>query len=404
MKVTLYDRIADVDPALWDAAGQDVFSSHAMLRALEGARLPGVRMWYATVADSAGRTVAAAPITCIHIDAERLTHGVFRSLISAVRKGHRGFLRTKLIVCGTPLSVGNPPLRSDNAVDQELVLHDLAGLLDELGDAEQAPWRVFKEFDTNQLASATRGLGACKHRWLLAPSEPNAHIQINWRSFAAYLASLRSHYRYKIKSASRKMMRAEVTVQETPLSGAYDDSLHELYDAVLNHAAVQFERLTPQFFRAVGHEFGDAARLLTFRHEGRAIGWVALLFDGDIAYDLFHGIDYSENEETALYFNQIAEVVKLAIQCRVRRLSLGQSTEIVKARFGAQGVPLWIGLRHRSRIVTAMLRRSQRALFPDRTLPQRHVFRDTSARVACAACHVPVPDRSLPAIRQCVEQ
>jgi hypothetical protein len=387
LKVTLHDRIGDVDPALWDAAGQDVFSSYAMLQSLEEARLPAVRMWYATVVDSAGSTVAAAPITRICIDAERLTHGMFNSMIRAVRKGYHGFLRTKLIVCGTPLSVGNPPVRSVNGVDPGLVVQELAGLLDELGDAEQAPWRVFKEFGATQLASANQGLGACKHRWLLAPSEPNAHIQVNWNSFAAYLACLRSHYRYKIKTAGRKMTRAGVTVQLTPLSGTYDDSLHKLYDAVLTRAAVQFEQLTPQFFRAMGRAFGDAARLLVFRRGERTIGWVALLFDGDIAYDLFHGIDYSVNEETALYFNQITEVIKLSIGCRARVLSLGQSTEFAKARFGAQRVPLWIGLRHRSGMVTAMLQRGQPVLFPHRTVPQRRVFHDTAARVACSPCY-----------------
>ena len=382
MKVTLHDRIADVDPAPWDAAGQDVFSSHAMLRVLEEARLPGVRMWYATLENSSGRVVAAAPITRIDIDAERLTHGLLRSLIGTVRKGYDGFLHTRLMVCGTPLSVGNPPVRDGNGVDRGPALKELAGILDELGDGEQAPWRVFKEFDATQLTTANRVLGSPEHSWLLAASEPNASLQIRWSSFATYLASLRSHYRYKIRGAAQKMMRAGVTVQTAPLSDTYDDSLHQLYDAVLNRAAVQFERLTPQFFRGVGHAFGDAARLLMFRRDGRTIGWVALLLDGDTTYDLFHGIDYSENRETALYFNQIAEVLKLAIECRAQRLSLGQSTEIAKARFGAQSVPLWIGLRHRSRTVTAMLRRGQRVLFPDSNVPKRRVFGKAQAAVA----------------------
>ncbi|UCG86480.1 MAG: GNAT family N-acetyltransferase [Gemmatimonadota bacterium] len=381
MKVELHDRIADVDPARWDASGKDVFSNYAMLKALEEAHLPGVRMRYATLANASGDIVAAAPITRIDVDAEHLTHGAFRLLIRAVRKGYDRFLRTRLIVCGTPLSVGSPPVRNRNGVDRGLVLKQLAGILHELGDVEQAPWRVFKEFDAPQLPTAAHVLGNSGLKWLMAPSEPNASIPIYWTSFAEYLACLRSHYRYKIRTAARKMTKAGVTVQVTGLSDAYDDSLHDMYDAVLSRAAVQFERLTPQFFRCVGRAFGDAVRLLVFHRDRRAIGWVVLLFDGDTVYDLFHGIDYSENEETALYFNQLAEVLKLAIQCGARRLSLGQSTEIAKARFGARPVPLWIGLRHRSRTVTATLRRGQRVFFPEKSLPQRRVFRECRTQV-----------------------
>ena len=96
--------------------------------------------------------------------------------------------------------------------------------------------------------------------------------------------------------------------------------------------------------------------------------------DGN-AYDLFHGIDYAENEPNALYFNQLAEVVRVAIDCRVRRLSLGQSTDVAKARFGAVTAPLWIALRHQNAAVRWVLRQGRRVMFPAKEVPARHVFR-----------------------------
>lgn len=32
------------------------------------------------------------------------------------------------------------------------------------------------------------------------------------------------------------------------------------------------------------------------------------------AYDLFHGIDYGEKDSSALYFNQLAEVIRLSLE------------------------------------------------------------------------------------------
>ena len=87
LTVTVHDRVADVDADQWDALGSDPFSSHAMLTVLERANLPGVRLWYATIADRTGELVAAAPITRIEIDGAKLTHGSFRSLIGLARRG-----------------------------------------------------------------------------------------------------------------------------------------------------------------------------------------------------------------------------------------------------------------------------------------------------------------------------
>ncbi len=389
LTVTVHDRVGDVDAEPWDALGSDPFSSHAMLAVLERAKLPGVCMRYAMISDWTDRLVAAAPITRIGIDGGKLTHGFFRSLIGLARKGYDGFLRTSLMVCGTPLSVGNPPIRMANGVDRCAIVKQLAGLLHELGDAEDAPWRVFKEFGGNDLSAANLALLANRQPWLFAPSEPNASIEIGWQSYDEYLGGLRSHYRYKIRSAARKLEREGVSVEVVSLGDVFDEKLHGLYNAVLHRAAVQFEVLTPDLFVNLGRAYGDAAPLIVFRREGRVIGWVAMLLTNGTAYDLFHGIDYEQSDETALYFNQIAAVVRLAIERGASRLSLGQSTEVAKARFGARSIPLWIGLQHRNPTVTAMLRGGRRVLFPEKVVPERHVFRCSAANageVVAEAC------------------
>ena len=377
LTVTVHDRVADVDADQWDALGPDPFSSHAMLTVLERANLPGVRLWYATVADWTGKLLAAAPVTRIEIDGAKLTHGLFRSLIGLTRKGYDRFLRTSLMACGTPLSVGNPPIRAANGVDRPAIARELAGLLDDIGDAERAPWRVFKELGVPELSAANLALLANRRPWLIAASEPNASLDIEWASYDEYLGSLRSHYRYKIRAAARKAERAGVTIETVSLGDGYTEEMHSLYDAVHQRAAVQFEHLTPEFFRGLGQVYGEAAPLVVFRRNGGIIGWVCMLFADGVAYDLFHGIDYRVNDETALYFNQIAAAIRLAIERKASRLSLGQSTEIAKARFGAQAVPLWIGLKHRSRTLTVALRGGRRVLFPERAAPDRHVFLDS---------------------------
>jgi len=376
LKLTLHDSIETIDAARWDSVGSDPLSSHAVLAALERAALPGIRTWYATIEDRNGRLAAAAPISRIEMDGGRLTHGAFRFLIRTVRKCHPGFLRTALMACGTPLSVGNPPLRLARDSDAVAVLRELAGLLRELGETERAPWLAFKEFQHGDLTAARAALAGQGAGWILAPSEPNSRIRIRWRSYDEYLGDLRSHYRYKVRSAARRLAEQRVIVDVVPLAESYDSSLHALYEAVVERAAVQLEHLTPEFFVALGQAYPDKTPLIRFRRDGNLIGWVAMLFADEMAYDFFHGIDYAESEPTALYFNQLAEVVRLTIDRGARSLSLGQSTEIAKARFGGETVPLWVALRHRSTAITALLRGGRRLLFPAKSVPPRRVFRD----------------------------
>ena len=151
-----------------------------------------------------------------------------------------------------------------------------------------------------------------------------------------------------------------MTVEVVPLAEAYDDRLHRLYEAVRDRAVVQFERLTPGFFIALGRAHPSNSFLIRQRGGGRAVGWAAVLVHGDVVYDLFHGIDYEEIARTPLYFGQLAGVVRFAIDRGAGWLSMGQSTAIAKARFGARAVPLWIAIRHESDAVTRMLTAGRR--------------------------------------------
>ncbi len=384
MKARIYTRLADVDPVRWDgvtdAGGGDPFSTHAVLGALEAAQLPGIRMWCVTLEDGRGRWMAAAPLARVEIDGERLSRGLLRQIVEGGRRISPAFMRTTAMVCGAPLSVGNPPARISRDADRRAVLRTLAGVLQESADQHHAPWRGFKEFPAGDLAEARTVLEPAG--WILAPSEPNFRIPLPWSNYDGYLSSLRSDYRYKIRKAARKMERTGIVVEVLPLREGYDPAIHRLYDAVVDRAVSQLEHLTPAFFMALGRAFGDAALLIRLRRDGRVVGWVAMLFAGDVAFDMFHGIDYEENARSDLYFNQLAEAIRLAIARGARTLSMGQSTEIAKTRFGGQLVPLWAAVRHRSRAVTALLRAGRRQLFPPKSAPVRHVFRDNDGKHA----------------------
>ena len=371
MNVSIFQHIEEIDPLCWDSPGDDPLSAHGVLTALEKARLDGIQMQYALFEDGGGRHLASVPYARLEMDGGRLTHGLFRRLIAAIRRFHPGFMQTSLFICGTPLSVGNPPLRIANGIDPVPVLREAAGLLTELANEGHVPWRAFKEFPGGMLSGAevlTRG------GWILAPSEPGWELPIRWSSYGNYLHSLRSHYRYKIRKSAQKYDEAGISVGVVPLGEGYEPSMHRLYEDVVDRAEIVLERLSPAFFQQLGRTLGNRTQIIRFTLQNRVVGWVALLLDDGHVHDLFHGIDYQENPATDIYFNQLNEVIRFAIHSGGHHLSLGQSTEAAKARFGARPKPLWIAVRHRLTAVNTLLQRGSSVLFPERSTPRCRVF------------------------------
>jgi len=378
-----HERLDEVDPSRWDAVGKDPLSTHAVLTSIDRAGLPGVRLRALTVEDGSGRWIAAAPLATIEIDGAKVTRGLFHAIVRAVRAVHPGFLRTSMLLCGTPLSVGNPPARVVDGVPAQLVYAELEGALRRIASTERIAWQSFKEIPLSDVDAVGETLECQK--WTIAPSEPNLALALPWPSFSAYLRSLRSHYRYKVRLAERKRVREQLEVDAVPLSEGYDAAAHALYEAVFARARVQLEHLTPEFFRALGRSHPHSAWILRFRKDGTLVGWVAMLLADGVAYDLFHGMDYRVCASSGLYFNQLAEAIRFAIARGAHALVLGQSSETAKARFGGRAVPLWIAVRHRSAVWSLLLRWGRRWLFPAPRVPTREVFTPASLRAEDAA-------------------
>jgi len=378
-----HQRLDEIDPSRWDAVGKDPLSTHAVLTSIDRAGLPGVRLRALTVEEETGRWIAAAPLATIEVDGAKLTRGLFRATVRTVRKVHPGFLRTSVLLCGTPLSVGNSPARIVDGVPTSRVYAELAGALQRIADADGIAWRSFKEIPLGDVAAVGETLAS--RGWTIAPSEPNLALALPWRSFSAYLQSLRSHYRYKVRLAERKRIQERLEVDAVPLSEGYDTAAHALYEAVFARARVQLEHLTPEFFQELGRSHPRSAWLLRFRRDGTLVGWVAMFLADGVAYDLFHGMDYGACASSSLYFNQLAEVIRFAIQRGAHALVLGQSSETAKARFGGRAVPLWIAVRHRSAVWSLLLRSGRRWLFPAPRVPTREVFAPAALRAEDSA-------------------
>lgn len=369
-----HETIRSIDPAAWDALGADPLGTHAVHAALEEAAPIGVRLRWVTLSDRTARMVAGACFAEIPIDGARLTHGLFRRLIGGARRLVPGLLKTRLLVCGTPLSVGGPAFRIGQGAHSGDVVRELGGLLREHARERGIPWAVFKELDD---AGDAAGRALDASRWIVVPSEDGWTLELPETDWNGYLASLRSHYRYRIVRDETAARDAGIECERMPLA-AWEPRWHPLYEEVNDRAEIALEKLNAEFFRVLGRAIGADGTLLHFRRDGRAVGFVVLVRHGGDLFDLFHGIDGACNAEVPLYFAQLAETIRFALATGARRLHLGQSCGQVKSRFGAVPSPRWIALGHESRLVHGALSFARGRLFPPPARPSRRVFRGGS--------------------------
>jgi predicted N-acyltransferase len=246
LTVRLYDRIAGVDPRRWDALAREPLSEHGVLAALEAAGMAGATFRYGVVLDEGGRWIAGAPMATLPVDGAQLTHGLFRAWIGAVRSAAPSFLRTRIALCGAPLSVGTPPVRMAADAPAGRIYGALAPVLRDYARDCGAPWLAFKEFPAAALSAAGDALEP--QGYLTAPSESGCLLPLGAGSYGEYLRALRSHYRYLIRRAERRFADSGGRVRAVSLASDYGPSHHALYDAVRGRAAVGLEWLTADFF------------------------------------------------------------------------------------------------------------------------------------------------------------
>jgi predicted N-acyltransferase len=224
-------------------------------------------------------------------------------------------------------------------------------------------------------AEAARYEGRMAARgWLKAPSLPGTRLPITFRSLDEYVAQMRKAFRRTVLKDRRAGAGLDFAVVDD-FSGVAEDAWR-LYANVLARADHVFEKLTPEFFRALA-KF-EQSRLVTARERatGRLVGIELLLCGETVLQDLYTGLDEEFDPKQRVYFNLLYPVIEYAAAQGFEALSLGQTSYQFKARLGAQPYPLFLFIKHRNRFIHRVIAALRPLLFPETRTTTYRVFRD----------------------------
>ncbi len=192
---------------------------------------------------------------------------------------------------------------------------------------------------------------------------PTCIWENRFQDVSAYLDSLRSSYRRRIRKAierSGDIERKEIT----------DDSI-DIYDLYLNtyeKSNYKLEKLEPGFFREV-----DATKIVFLKSE-QPIGFVLLKKVEEQLIFMLCGMDY-QYDTADLYYYMLYSIIEYAIKHGCRRVDLGQTSEETKMKFGAVLEKRYFYAHHSNNLLNRLIGLGKSMLEYQYHFPDYHVYK-----------------------------
>jgi uncharacterized protein len=318
MELTTLSTIEQVAPTEWNAlCGTRPFVDHSWLRFTESALLDH-RPRYVLLRRGGGELEAAAVCSVEH-------H--FENPALQRRVGWM-LRRLPCLRCAVPIASECGLLFRPGSDEERLMPALLAGLR-RLAIRERAVFSTVGHvpFDASTWQMLRLAGGTQLSRW------QNTTLDIEWSSFAEYVAARPRDDRHEIRRMRSRAERERITVESESVAADQLPSLWQLIANVQqrhNSATPYAEHLLERALAILGTD----VHLLVARQSGETIGCVVLVRSQDELIAKWLGLNYQRTLNTATYFASLTASVDLAIKLGVRRLRLGATAYSTKQQFG----------------------------------------------------------------------
>ena len=163
--------------------------------------------------------------------------------------------------------------------------------------------------------------------WTEKSGMPYAVFHNRYNTFDEYISSLKINYRKSIRRSMRKFKGVVVREEN---KDDFSAEHYLLYRYVARRAKYRGFEMGGKFFTGmnIGHAYISAYA------EGELIGWVLLLYDGDIIYAPICGFKAKANAKYDVWRNLHLEAIRKAIDSRYSRVEFGDTAEVGKIKLG----------------------------------------------------------------------
>jgi predicted N-acyltransferase len=176
---------------------------------------------------------------------------------------------------------------------------------------------------------------------------PMTRLALSFQNFDEYVGKLGYVSRKSLRRKFRKTERAARIEMEVlnDISSRIDE-IYPLYLQVHERSPMQFEHLTKDFFIRISREMPDRTHFFLWRIDQRVIAFSLCLVCGDTIYDECLGLDYKVALDLHLYFYTMRDVIRWAIEQKLRLYVSGPLNYDPKLHLGHALAPLDLYVLH----------------------------------------------------------
>ena len=349
----------------WKRAFQNKCKDHRYYELIDQTLANDFEYRYAVLEDRSGNIRAIQPIFFVRQNLVEGMRGAFRKAVDLVRKKFPRFLTMRVLMVGCAAGAGE--LGACNANDERWTADALGATLRNYARENNASLVVLKDFPVNYRSTLA---ALSENGYARVPSMPMTRLELPYQNFDEYLQTLGYVSRKSLRRKFRKTERAakiemEVVNDITPQI----DAIYPLYLQVHERSPMKFETLTKEFFCRIAQIMPERARFFIWRESDKIIAFSLCLVCGHTIYDECLGLDYDIALDLHLYFYTMRDVIRWAIDQRLRYYFSGPLNYDPKLHLGHELVPLDLYVLHTRALLNPIFRVAVKYLEPTRHDP-----------------------------------
>lgn len=358
---SITSTIKDIPRGVWDGLfGRELAEGYGYHKTLEESGLNEFGFGY-LVGKRNGQTIAIFPFYALDFSFTTLIQGPLQSLILALQRLIKNFMRPRLLFVGSPTT-------------EEFYLglageEELAGLLDgAINKLEEfcrenkiGNYLFYNLSQKNSLLIELlikRGFGKMENF-------PTTIISINAASVEEYTGRLSKNTRKDLKKKLKKAAQDPSLVTEVldDLNGNPDE-IYRLYLNNFDGSDVHFEKFTPRFFRDIFTNMPGVAKLFITRSQGKIAAFNLCLVKDGLCIDKVIGFDPAVSRALALYHYTFCYNIAWCIKNGINLYQPGITDYHSKLRMGAKLVPLYILAKSLNPLVNQLVKPALKLIQP----------------------------------------
>ena len=326
----------------WQRAFQGKCKDRRYYELIEGTLANDFEYRYVALEDTAGTVRAIQPILFVRQNLVEGVRGAFRRIVDLIRKKFPRFLTMRVLMVGCAAGAGE--LDAINSENEKWIAEALGATLRDYARANSASLVVFKDF----LAGYRPTMAVLRRNgYTRVPSMPMTRLPMPFQNFDDYLQTLGYVSRKSLRRKFRKTERdAKISMEVVKDASTIVDQIYPLYLQVHERSPMKFEHLTKEFFLRIVQAMPEQVRFFIWRIDQKIVAFSLCLVSGDTLYDECLGLDYEVALDLHLYFYTMRDVIRWAIEQKLRYYVSGPLNYDPKLHLGHELAPLDLYVMH----------------------------------------------------------